>query len=293
MKLSEMKQILASGEIRLTKSLGQNFLHDANQLRRIVAAADLNARDRVLEIGPGLGPLTELLVAQSAEVFAIEKDQRLAAALQQRLGGAANFRLLVADALDYLRSHSFDWSKWKVVSNLPYSIASPLLVDFALRERAPERIVATLQLEVAHRLVASPGADDYGLLSLLMQMRFLPLGSFRISKTCFFPEPDIDSATVILQRHPQPLLPTDEIVTFVALVKLAFSQRRKMMLKLLKTRWSAEKLMQCCEAAQLAPTVRAEEVSLAQFLQFTRHLHERAGRDPTSAPSPSGRDIHG
>ena len=122
MKLSEMKQILADRDIRLTKSLGQNFLHDANQLRRIVAAADLKKSDQVLEIGPGLGPLTELLVEQAGEVLAIEKDAKLVDALRLRFntgqetelgtGGAPVLRLLHDDALDYLRWEARVWSGW-------------------------------------------------------------------------------------------------------------------------------------------------------------------------------------
>src|SRR5512139_3428681 len=146
MKLTEMKQLLATGGIRLSKSLGQNFLHDANQLRRIVAAADLKKADRVLEIGPGLGPLTEMLVEQAGEVLAIEKDARLVEALKHRFKvgqasclslsaagtcGTPVLRLILDDALDYLRHEARDWNEWKLVANLPYSVASPILVELA------------------------------------------------------------------------------------------------------------------------------------------------------------------
>jgi 16S rRNA (adenine1518-N6/adenine1519-N6)-dimethyltransferase len=209
---------------------------------------------------------------KAAKVLAIEKDERLVKQLRKRLAAVSNLQLISADALDYLRENVMDWSGWKVVSNLPYSVASPLLVELALSPQAPQRIVATLQLEVARRIVAGPGADDYGLLSLLLQVRYLPLGSFRIPKTCFFPEPDIDSATVILQRHAEPLLRADQIDIFVSLVKLAFSQRRKMMLKLLKTRWTSEALTQGFERNGLPATIRAEEVSLAQFVGLAQIL---------------------
>ena len=162
MKPTEMKQLLAERDIRLTKSLGQNFLHDANQLRRIVAAAELRKSDRVLEIGPGLGPLTELLVEQAGEVFAIEKDARLVEVLRERFnvgqasrlsltggdtelgtGGTPVLRLLHDDALDYLRREARDWSEWKLVANLPYSVASPILVELALAGRASPRAQAS------------------------------------------------------------------------------------------------------------------------------------------------------
>ena len=158
MKLSEMKQVLAEGDIRLTKSLGQNFLHDANQLRRIVDLAELKPADRVLEVGPGLGPLTELLCHGAAEVLAIEKDARLVEVLRRRFDApltAGKLKLLHADALEYLQSEPCDWHTWKLVANLPYSVASPILVELAQSGRPPERLVATLQIEVARRLMAS------------------------------------------------------------------------------------------------------------------------------------------
>ena len=126
MKLSDMKQVLVERDIQLTKSLGQNFLHDANQLRRIMAVAELKKTDRVLEIGPGLGPLTEILVEQVGEVLAIEKDARLVEVLKQRFqtetGGTPVLHLLHDDALDYLKREERDWSNWKMVANLPFSV---------------------------------------------------------------------------------------------------------------------------------------------------------------------------
>src|SRR5687767_6984428 len=118
MKLSEIRQILAERGIQLTKSLGQNFLHDANQLRRIVAAAELDPADKVLEIGPGLGPLTELLVEQAGEVFAIEKDARLVDVLTKRFAKKRSLTVLHADALEFLKREQRNWSDWNVVGNL-------------------------------------------------------------------------------------------------------------------------------------------------------------------------------
>src|SRR5437762_1575303 len=198
MKLSEMKQILAERDLRLTRSLGQNFLHDGNQLRRIVAAAELTGTDRVLEIGPGLGPLTELLLAQAGEVLALEKDRRLNEILQKRFAGADRLTLRQDDALEFLRGEPRDWSDFKLVANLPYSVASRILVELAQANRCPERLVVTLQAEVARRLVAKPGVKDYGLLSLLIQLRYEPRAWFRIPPGCFFPPPGVDSSCVTL-----------------------------------------------------------------------------------------------
>lgn len=270
MKLSEMKEILAAGGIQLTKSLGQNFLHDGNQLRRIVDAAELGPSDKVLEIGPGLGPLTELLLANSGEVLGIEKDRRLFNFLEKRFAGNPELKMLHDDALEWLRREPRDWPGWKLVANLPYSVASPILVELAQSRNPPERLVATLQMEVARRLVAASNDDDYGVLSLLIQLRYEPLEQFRISADCFFPAPDVDSACVALKRREQALLPPALHPVFERLVKLSFSQRRKMMLKLLKQDWPAEKLETAFNQLGLSPQVRAEKVSLEQFAELTR-----------------------
>ena len=273
MTLSEMKQWLAEGDITLTKSLGQNFLHDGNQLRRIVNAAELAAEDQVLEIGPGLGPLTELLLEKAKTVLAIEKDLRLVQLLRTRLGSAANLVLLHDDALFYVKRPDHDWSEWKLVSNLPYSVASPILVELAQAMRPPKLMVSTLQLEVAHRLTAHAGEKDYGVLTLLIQLHFECPGFFKIPASCFFPAPEVDSACVTLVRRPEPLLSRAEVPVFIRLVKRGFSQRRKMMLKLLKEEWPLEGLKLAFEAAGLDGQIRAEAVTLEQFVKLSRSLY--------------------
>jgi len=287
MKLSEMRELLARENIRLTKSLGQNFLHDGNQLRRIVDAAELTKRDKVLEIGPGLGPLTELLVERAGEVLAIEKDSRLVEVLCGRfnVGQASSLsssleksatgwkpvpRLLHDDALEFLQREPRDWSEWKLVANLPYSVASPILVELAQGARSPQRMVATLQLEVAKRLMAKAGDEDYGLLTLLVQLDFEPQDWFRIPAGCFFPTPDVDSACVCLVRRPQPLLASEQRVAFVKIVKRAFSQRRKMIIKLLKEDWPVEVLHLAFDRMKLSGQIRAESLSLSQFVILTK-----------------------
>ncbi len=267
-----MKQLLTERDLRLTKSLGQNFLHDGNQLRRIADAGEVVAANKVLEIGPGLGPLTELLVAQAGEVLAIEKDARFIPILKERFAAAKNFTLLHDDALELLKRDRRDWSAWKLVANLPYSVASPILVELAEANDCPERLVATLQMEVAQRLVATPDSDHYGLLTLLVQLRYEPRGCFKIPSSCFHPVPDVDSACVVLVRRSQMLLDHAQGRTFTRIVKRGFSQRRKMMLKLLKQDWPAVKLEAAYATLGLDAQVRAEKLSLEQFVELTRHL---------------------
>ncbi len=275
MKLSDMREILAKRDIQLTKSLGQNFLHDARQLEHIVATAELTPSDKILEIGPGLGPLTELLLAKASHVLAIEKDTRLVEVLRERFSNPhsnPHFELLHADALDFLRREARDWSDWKLVANLPYSVASPILVGLAAGSRAPKMIVVTLQLEVAQRLMARADDDDYGILTLLVQLDFAPREWFKIPAGCFFPSPDVDSACVVLDRRAEPLLPEKLRAGFVKIVKRAFSQRRKMMLKLLKQDWPKEQLEAVFAELSISPQERAEKLSLEQFVELTKKL---------------------
>ena len=271
MKLNEMREVLAARGIQLTKSLGQNFLHDQNQLRRIVEAAQISQSDKVLEIGPGLGPLTGLLLANAGHVFAIEKDHRLIDVLRERLQNP-KIELLQADALKFLKSDPRDWSGWKVVSNLPYSVASPILVELACGARAPQRIVATLQLEVARRLAAQPGSEDYGILTLLVQLDYEARDFLKIPASCFYPEPDVDSACVVLERRKQSLLPENLRQNFVRIVKRAFSQRRKMVFKLLKQDWPEENLKNAFAHLNISPQERAEKLNLEQFVQLAGHV---------------------
>jgi 16S rRNA (adenine1518-N6/adenine1519-N6)-dimethyltransferase len=133
-------------------------------------------------------------------------------------------------------------------------------------------MVVTLQFEVAQRLMSKPGTKDYGLLSLLVQLDFMPVTWFRIPSGCFFPPPDVDSACLVLDRRPERLLTEAQRGPFVRLVKRAFSQRRKMMLKLLKQDWRPEALETAYGRAGILPTVRAEAVSLDQFVELTRTL---------------------
>jgi 16S rRNA (adenine1518-N6/adenine1519-N6)-dimethyltransferase len=334
MTLTEMRSLLVKRDIQLTRSLGQNFLHDSNQLRRIVDAAEIKPTDKILEIGPGLGPLTELLLEKAGEVLAIEMDARLVDFLCERFNLATqagefpaltpalspeergnvldtsvnpassdssqrgvgeppfrgkrvgvradvssadknspdNLFLIHDDALAFLKREPRDWSEWKLVANLPYSVASPILVELAAGPRSPKLIVATLQLEVAKRLMAQADDDNYGMLTLLVQIDFEPCGSFKIPPECFFPSPDVDSACVCLVRRATPLLPENLRPPFVKIVKRGFSQRRKMMIKLLKQDWAADKLAAAFTELNISPMERAEKLSLEQFVDLTKLL---------------------
>ncbi|MDP7011005.1 MAG: 16S rRNA (adenine(1518)-N(6)/adenine(1519)-N(6))-dimethyltransferase RsmA [Verrucomicrobiota bacterium] len=276
MNRTDIRQTLDEESIRLTKSLGQNLLHDQNVLRRIVKAADIQMDDEVLEVGPGLGALTEFLLPKAKNLLAIEKDRRLVEHLRHRFEDISHFQLLHHDALEHFKNQDTDWTDWKFVSNLPYSVASPLLVDLALMPRGPRQLVVTLQHEVARRICATPGTKEYGRLTLLVQFNYVPDSMFKISPHCFFPEPRVDSACLSLCRRNKPILPNSLQGTYTTLIKRAFSQRRKMMRKNLRGNWPDKQIDEAIATVGLDEKIRAERVTLEQFARLTELLNESA-----------------
>ena len=228
---SVVRQLLRDLDIAPRKALGQNFLIDANILDCILTEADLRRDDRVLEIGPGLGTLTERLAAAAGAVTAVEKDARLAAFLRQRFHDDPRVAILESDFLDLecgalLREYGIT----KLVANLPYSSGSRMLVELAQADEPPELVVVTVQLEVGERLGAGPGSRDYGLLSVWMQLCYDVAVCRRISPTCFCPRPEVWSAIVRLRRRAA--LPKANRLFFYELTRYAFTHRRKQLVSI-------------------------------------------------------------
>ena len=275
MNQNDIRNTLDTESIRLSKSLGQNLLHDQNVLQRIAKAADLQKDDNVLEIGPGLGSLTEHLLQKVNELTVIEKDKRLASHLGEKFKNTTNFKLIHNDALKYFENIEVDWGPWKMVSNLPYNVASPLLVDLAAMPKGPQRLVITVQWEVGQRLNAKPSTSEYSKLTLLVGCRYQVKNIFKISPRCFFPEPRVDSACLTLDRRTKPLFEHQLHKPFTTVVKRAFSQRRKMMRKNLKGGWPEDQLDAAIAAANLDSKIRAEKVTMDQFVTLTKELHDQ------------------
>jgi len=272
MNLSEIRNLLREEDIMLTRSLGQTFMHDQNQLRKIVGLAKLTAADHVIEIGPGLGSLTGLLLQTAGHVTAIETDRRLVKLLDERFGERSNFTLQHADAMKIVRKSKFDWSKHKLVANLPYSIASPLLIDLAASAGRPRGMIVTLQLEVVQRLLAQSATKEYGVLTLLIGLYYATGESFVIPRGSFYPEPNVDSGCIELLRRETPLLPPELCPVFKKIVKRVFAERRKKMMKLLKRDWPEAAVVEAFDALGLDEKIRAERVTLEQFTELTQRL---------------------
>ena len=253
------------------KRLGQHFLIDQNIVRKIVAAAELTSDDTVLEIGPGRGILTKALSEAARRVIAIEIDAELYELLRARRMDWNNVELICADALVY----PFDTLPpgAVVVANLPYYISTPLLFKF-LGHRPPfARLVLMLQNEVADRLVAGPGDADYGILSVMTQYAADVRKAFKVSANCFRPSPEVGSAVVVLHPKPQSLLSPADEARFAALVKAAFAHRRKTLVNSLRDEgFQPSNVSEALATIKVVPTIRAEMLTLEQFVDLARRL---------------------
>lgn len=267
MKLSEIGATLREIRVTPVKTLGQNFLHDQNLARRIVEDAEINAQDFVVEIGPGLGALTEPLLATGARVLALEKDARLANFLSQHFR-EAKLEVRHGDALNFDVRELFAQRSVKCVGNLPYYVASQLLLKFLSRPIPISLSLFMLQKEVAARLSARAGSEDYGALSIFVQSQYRVEYLRTVPASVFLPQPEVDSALVkITPRAPTELPFFDEEI-FRSLVTLGFSQRRKQLQKLLRAR--VPQWERAAEEIDCSPQARAEELSLAQWIALSR-----------------------
>jgi len=222
----QLRRLLAAERLRPRRSLSQNFLTDAAALDEIVAAADLEPGDRVVEIGPGLGVLTRRLLAAGASVLAVELDARLASWLRRELQDVPGFELIEADALTVHPRECFPGEPFKLVANIPYHITSPLLHAFLEGERPPELTVLLVQAEVADRVAAPPGQLSY--LSVFVQNVAHAEVVARVPAAAFEPSPSVDSAILRLRRRADPPVPVGEgREAFYRIVQAGFRQRRK------------------------------------------------------------------
>jgi len=253
---------------RPNKGLGQNFLIDANILDIIANTADIQPSDSVLEIGPGLGALTERILPMAGSVTCIEKDPTMAEYLKSRFSG---FTLIESDALDVDLDALFASGITKVAANLPYSVASRLMVDIAECEHRPVRMSLTIQKEVADRLASPPGSKHYGILSILTGAFYKNTLVKKISPTCFLPPPKVWSAVVKMERREVPVIGIEEYPLFKNLVKSCFSQRRKQIGTILKKLGVAPVDALLADAG-IEHTERPERIDIERWAALARLL---------------------
>lgn len=231
---TQVRGLLDELGIHPSRALGQNFLIDANVLRILVDAAQLAGDDHVLEVGPGLGVLTDELAARAGRLVAVEKDWRLAAYLTERYAATPAVEIISGDMLKQRFDDLGDGKLRKLVANLPYRPGTRILVDVVRSAVPPDLMVLTVQREVADRLVADVGNKDYGLLGVWVGRLYDAELVKVVSPTCFWPAPAVNSAIVRLVRHDRlKLAPQDETM-FYALTRYAFSMRRKQLATVLR-----------------------------------------------------------
>lgn len=269
--------------INTKKSLGQNFLTDINILHNIVAAGDVSATDNVIEIGPGIGALTEQLARAAKEVVAFEIDSRLMEVLADTLQPYQNIKIINQDilkvdlAVSIKASFSDPTASLKLVANLPYYITTAILMQLLQSGIHFDAIVVMMQKEVAERLSAQPGTKEYGSLSLAVQYRMAARLAFTVSRKSFIPNPNVDSAIVKLTpREPLAVLPQDEVKLF-ELFRIGFALRRKTLWNNLtsafgKNEVMVAKLTAALAAAEISPKIRAEKLTLEEFISLHNAL---------------------
>ncbi|WP_216379565.1 16S rRNA (adenine(1518)-N(6)/adenine(1519)-N(6))-dimethyltransferase RsmA [Arcanobacterium phocae] len=275
----KIRQLAEQLNIRPTKTLGQNFVHDAGTVRRIVRDAGVVAGDHVVEVGPGLGSLTLAILETGAILSAIEIDPPLANALPATIAevqpeSVANFAVTNRDAMDILSVAdlavpdviaSTDFMPKHLVANLPYNVAVPVLLTLLQSLPTLETVTVMVQLEVADRLAAQPGSKTYGVPSVKANWYADVWRGAKISRNVFWPVPNVDSALVHMRRHPEPE-GVDRRDVF-AVVDAAFAQRRKTLRAALST-WagSPARAEEILRAADVDPSLRGEKLTVDQFI---------------------------
>lgn len=278
------REILAQYGIQLKKSLGQNFLTDPHVLDKIVGASQLTKRSGVLEIGPGIGALTERLAEASSKVVAVELDQRLVPVLSQLFQDQDHVEIIHGDATEIDLTKIFDqyfqdMDSIHVVANLPYYVTSPIIIRLLENHLPLTNIVIMIQKEVADRLEAKPGTKEYGSLSVFVQYFAEAEIVARVPSHVFIPRPQVDSAVIRLTLRQQPAVDVENEELFFKVVRAAFAQRRKTLLNTLHasllSSFSKDEVQQWLLEAKIDPKRRGETLDLAEFAQLTKVIQQK------------------
>lgn len=262
--INPRKYFMSKGT-RPRKALGQNFVLDPSVLERICELAELGPDDEVIEIGPGLGALTERLAGVAGRVVAIEKDPELAEVVARGLADFPNTEVRTADALKVGLADLYAGRRLKLVANLPYNIASQVIIRAVEERHLLALAVLMVQREVGERIAAAPGGKDYGVLSVLTQAFMEVTPGPRVPPGAFWPRPDVDSMVIKLTPLPEPVAEIADEGLFRKVVKAAFSTRRKTLLNSLAGSFGREGSAGMLKAAGIDPRRRAETLTPGEF----------------------------
>lgn len=273
-------EIIQKYEFAFQKKFGQNFLIDSHVLEKIIKAADITKEDFVVEIGPGIGTLTQYLAEAAGEVTAIEIDKALLPILKDTLSGYDNVTVINVDVLKAdlaaLAEEKNGGRLIKVVANLPYYITTPIIMGLFEKHVPLDSITVMVQKEVAARMQAGPGTKDYGALSLAVQYYAEPYIAANVPPNCFIPRPNVGSAVIRLTKYDAPRVQVDDEAMMFSVIRASFNQRRKTLQNGLNNSpevpYTKEQIVAAIEKLGTSPSVRGEALTLEQFAALTNNL---------------------
>lgn len=277
-------EILQKYDFLFQKKFGQNFLIDTHVLDKIISAAHVTKEDMVLEIGPGIGTMTQYLAEAAGKVIAVEIDRNLIPILEDTLSEYNNVRVINEDVLKLdlrkLADEENGGKAIKVVANLPYYITTPIIMGLFENHVSVESITVMVQKEVADRMQTGPGSKDYGALSLAVQYYAEPYIVANVPPNCFMPRPKVGSAVIRLTRHKEPPVEVKDEKLMFDIIRASFNQRRKTLANGLnnsdKITCSKEIITEAIEKLGKGPSVRGEALSLQEFASLSNDIFERA-----------------
>ena len=268
---ASISELLERHDLRLSRALGQNFLADPNTARRIVRLAGVEAGDRVLEIGPGIGSLTVALAEADASVTALELDRHMMPALEEVVAGLPNVRVVQGDALtDDLTALIVEQpGDWKLVANLPYNVATPMVARVLEEAPTVRTLLVMVQREVGERLAAPAGGKDYGAISVKVAYYGQAKVVGAVPRTVFMPPPNVDSVLIRIVRHAAPTVDVPSPDALFTLVRTGFAQRRKMLRRALQPVLGS-RTIEVLVRAGVDPQARAEALDLEAWAAVAR-----------------------
>jgi 16S rRNA (adenine1518-N6/adenine1519-N6)-dimethyltransferase len=275
--LMNARKLLQKYKIRPNRRLGQNFLVDPRSLSKVITAAELTGEENVLEVGAGLGALTCRLAQVAQQVFSVEVDRRFLPLLEEVAGHYENVTLIYGDILELNLTTIIEEGSYMVIANIPYNITSALIRHLLESDKPAERLVLTVQCEVAERIIAEPGS--LSLLAVSVQIYGKPQIAARIPAKAFYPKPKIDSAVLRVDIHPEPIVGQVYLPTLFRLARAGFGQKRKQLRNSLAggLRLSPSVVVEWLQQAAIPPTSRAQELGLDAWVQLTQVVTDGGG----------------
>ena len=279
---SFIDKTLNDNKLYAKKKFGQNFLKDQNILSKIVEAAELDKDTLVIEIGPGLGSLTERLCESAGFVLAYEIDTDLIPILNDNLKEHDNFIIINKDILEVdinkdLEEYESKYNKIILVANLPYYITTPIILGMLEKTKKIKKYVMMIQLEVADRICGKPKTKDYNALSIAIGYRASAHKNFNVPRTVFIPEPNVDSAVITLDLYENPKYIAKNEELFFKLIRESFNQRRKTLINNLSNTYPKDLITKMLNDFNIKPNVRSEELDIKTFVDFSNYILENGG----------------